>query len=33
VQLLYLAVIVRKDELFFGRTSPVDTDSIEVYVD
>jgi len=33
LQLLYLAVIVRDDELFVGCTSPVDTDSIEVYVD
>ena len=33
VQLLYLAVLVRDDELFVGRTSPMDTDSIEVHVD
>ena len=32
-QLLYLAVIVRDDELFVGRASPMDTDAIEVYVD
>jgi hypothetical protein len=32
-QVLYLAVIVRDDELFVGRTSPMDTDAIEVYLD
>ena len=32
-QLLYLAIIVRDDELFVGRASPMDTDAIEVYVD
>jgi hypothetical protein len=32
-QLIYLAVIVRDDELIVGNTSHLDTDSVEVYVD
>jgi hypothetical protein len=32
-QVLYLAVIVRDDELVVGNTSHLDTDAVEVYVD
>ena len=32
-QLIYLAVIVRDDQLIVGNTSPWDTDAVEVYVD
>jgi hypothetical protein len=32
-QLIYLAVVVRDDELVVGNTSPWDSDAIEVYID
>jgi Tol biopolymer transport system component len=32
-QVIYLAVIVRDDQLIVGNTSPMDGDSIEVYID
>ena len=32
-QLIYLAVIVRDDQLIVGNTSPWDTDAVEVYID
>ncbi len=32
-QLIYVAVIVRDDQLVVGNTSPFDTDAVEVYID
>ncbi len=32
-QLIYLAVIVRDDQLVVGNTSPWDSDAVEIYVD
>jgi hypothetical protein len=32
-QLIYVAVIVRDDQLVVGNTSPWDTDAVEIYVD
>jgi hypothetical protein len=32
-QVIYLAVIVRDDQLIVGNTSPWDTDAVEVYID